>query len=383
MRNIYCGVLFLFGLLLLSPSGASAQISIPPQDLNGYAWSNNIGWISFNCEQGGATGNDICGTSNYKVRINTDGSVTGYAWSNNVGWIRFGGLSGFPAWAGATQENVRVVLNTNYPNFRFTGFARACAGTLYGDCSSMSNSTTSGGWTGWIAMNGSSHSVLATADTGAMGGSSWAWGDLVVGWIDMFSRVTADVLNLSLTATGCQIAAGGSSCNGTATWNIPTGTPDPRVRNQTTNNQFSTSLTGTNVSVPLTGGNNTIQVRSDSTVLESVTVSAGCATGSSWDSGLGLCVSPPPTITIEAVPPVTRSTRSVSIRWTIDPDPLTDGTCRVNGPGISNMDNLTESGEVESATLTAKAQYRIQCTGSYGTVERTTTIDVIPEGGES
>jgi hypothetical protein len=60
----------------------------------GWAWSENIGWVSFNCDHttdGTLSPNNIntCATSGYSVDINEDGNFSGYAWSSNVGWIDF------------------------------------------------------------------------------------------------------------------------------------------------------------------------------------------------------------------------------------------------------------------------------------------------------
>jgi len=61
-----------------------------------YAWSDNLGWISFNCSN-----NSECGVSNYKVQytlpeipgepieIIEDTNFNGYAWSPYYGWISF------------------------------------------------------------------------------------------------------------------------------------------------------------------------------------------------------------------------------------------------------------------------------------------------------
>ena len=58
-------------------------------NVSGWAWSENIGWISFNNTTGG-------GTTNYGVNINpSTGVFSGYAWSENIGWIDFGPISGF------------------------------------------------------------------------------------------------------------------------------------------------------------------------------------------------------------------------------------------------------------------------------------------------
>lgn len=40
------------------------------RDFHGYAWGSDVvGWVSFNCKEGGPGGADICGKSNYKVQI--------------------------------------------------------------------------------------------------------------------------------------------------------------------------------------------------------------------------------------------------------------------------------------------------------------------------
>ena len=51
----------------------------------GYAWSENFGWVSFNCTNDGS-----CATVNYGVNIDLGtGNFSGYAWSSNLGWISF------------------------------------------------------------------------------------------------------------------------------------------------------------------------------------------------------------------------------------------------------------------------------------------------------
>lgn len=63
-------------------------------NLRGYAWSSNIGWISMNCENTDSCDTD---TSTYGVNIDPDaGNFEGYAWSENIGWINFNPTSGFP-----------------------------------------------------------------------------------------------------------------------------------------------------------------------------------------------------------------------------------------------------------------------------------------------
>jgi hypothetical protein len=176
----------------------SAQYSIKPEDveaqavatstpttrLTGYAWSENIGWISF---RDGAT----------PVKVESDGDLVGYAWSENIGWIQFGGLSGFPVTPYESNSNAKLTGQT------LSGWARAVAG-ISGD--------NRGGWDGWIALKGVRIQLNSTAlasnpapafvsgctSTGCTNGA--AWGSDVVGWVD-FSGVTTMEQKLSCTGS--------------------------------------------------------------------------------------------------------------------------------------------------------------------------------------
>lgn len=57
-------------------------------NVKGWAWSENIGWISFNCENPESGG--ICAdVGDWGVNIDENNNFSGYAWSDNVGWISF------------------------------------------------------------------------------------------------------------------------------------------------------------------------------------------------------------------------------------------------------------------------------------------------------
>jgi hypothetical protein len=149
---------------LIGVWGANIKTDIVQADtatskLSGYAWSETIGWISFESSTGG------------DVSIDSVGNLNGYAWSDNIGWVKFGGLSSFPA----SGDNAKL----NGDNL--TGWARACAGTVNGDCNSA---TRTDGWDGWISLSGQGYGVKLDRN------SSYAWGSDVVGWID-FKEVTA------------------------------------------------------------------------------------------------------------------------------------------------------------------------------------------------
>lgn len=173
----------LMGLMYFSQSAKADSGG----NVSGWAWSENIGWISFNCENQGS-----CGTSNYGVNIDPSGKFSGYAWSENIGWISFNETTDCPS--APCQPTF------NKTTGQVSGWARACAGTLNGDCTGSSRTD---GWDGWIHLRGSNYGVQIT-------GCNWdgyAWGSDVVGWIHF--RGT----NYGVTGSGNACQSGPPSAN--------------------------------------------------------------------------------------------------------------------------------------------------------------------------
>jgi len=135
-------------------------------NLSNYAWSENVGWISFNC-----TNQDTCATVDYGVNIDpASGEFSGEAWSENVGWISFNRTeTGAPPAAPYQEAELDYIAKIDLASGEVTGWARALS---FG-----------GGWDGWIKLKGDSYGVTADAGTGAFSG--WAWSDMVIGWISM------------------------------------------------------------------------------------------------------------------------------------------------------------------------------------------------------
>ena len=82
-----------------NPAGIDYKVSSGADGiLSEWAWSENFGWISFNCETGGNAPINICcdqpfpptPCSDYGVTVATStGEFDNYAWSENFGWISF------------------------------------------------------------------------------------------------------------------------------------------------------------------------------------------------------------------------------------------------------------------------------------------------------
>lgn len=167
-KNKVFTILMLAGLVivanaLFSTLGDTSNVFASPgnQEVTGWLWSDNIGWISMNCSNSGT-----CGTSNYKVLIDdVTGNFSGYGWSDNIGWVSFqsSDVAGCPS--GSCPANVDLVSTG-----QVTGWAKALSA--------------GGGWDGWISLRRTAspaYGVDMDLNTGAFSG--WAWGSDVVGWV--------------------------------------------------------------------------------------------------------------------------------------------------------------------------------------------------------
>src|SRR3989344_4800857 len=126
-----------------------AALAGPNENVNGYAWSENIGWISFNC-----LNTDACGLVNYGVNIDSDsGFFSGYVWSEHIGWIHFAPIASRDDPYPSEPFNIAIL---NFDTGQVTGWARACAVFAAGCSGDLKRSSERGGWDGGIKMAGQS-----------------------------------------------------------------------------------------------------------------------------------------------------------------------------------------------------------------------------------
>jgi hypothetical protein len=135
-----------------------------PNNVSGWAWSENIGWISFNSTNCQGSANCLCpslggaGCPNpsypcsnsscadlktYGVIIDpSTGDFSGHAWSENIGWISFNSAD----LAGCPSGTCKARLDTTP-----TGSVCDGTGVICGWARALSYG---GGWDGWIRLRG-------------------------------------------------------------------------------------------------------------------------------------------------------------------------------------------------------------------------------------
>ena len=150
-------------------------------DISGLAWSENIGWISFNCTN--CEGNPDCDRANFcngthkdfGVDIDISGILSGYAWSENIGWISFNEAD----LVGCPSGTCRAFINLS--NGEVSGWAKVLS------------------FDGWIHLRDADYGVYLDIVTREFKG--FAWSDNIIGWIS-FNHLNCDSDNNGISDVG-------------------------------------------------------------------------------------------------------------------------------------------------------------------------------------
>ncbi len=122
----------------------------------------------------------------------TTGAISGYAWSNTLGWISFNETIGCPpaAACGAYVQGVSPGNMTGYKAVK--GWAKALAG----------GTAAAGGWGGWIRLDhNQANPVSYSFEDKIFKGFAWG-GPLVLGWISFNSTDTSSAVAYSVKGPG-------------------------------------------------------------------------------------------------------------------------------------------------------------------------------------
>lgn len=155
-----------------------------------WAWSQNVGWISFDCANEG-----VCSTpGNYKVSEAANGTLYGYAWSDKVGWISFNdgtqpSSSPYPnELSGCPDGNCHAAISKGV----VTGWALAC-GSFDSKTVCSGTQNKAGGWQGWIHLKSPgggtpTYGVTQVPSSCNLAGFAWGGGNgsnnnANIGWV--------------------------------------------------------------------------------------------------------------------------------------------------------------------------------------------------------
>lgn len=417
-KHLILPILFIATAFFLVVFGVVKAQSGPTPHLSGSAWSSTVGWVDFDCNTTGS-----CGASNYNVTIDaTTGVLSGYAWANprdvvagsdNIGWLEFDPtMTGFP-----TNDPAAQAIPAKITGNQLVGWARFCSGSSTPTSCSGGTNSTSGGWDGWVNFTGTNHGItIGVANTsGVSTMTGFAWGDDVVGWLDM-SGVT--VVGAS---TGPSLLFYGNGIQADATlpaqpnggsvvlyWTVSsmqsctasganTGWNGPLAATQVTNgthfnmplqvfNLGTTQITQTFI-LTCTPNNGAPAITRTISV-PVLPVSTTEATLSFYINGVDVTSVGTPTVTVPGSPAT-----NVILSWSIHG--VSPGTCTgtVNWPGapatLTSTDNTTANPKhywpnftvSNTGTTPLVKTYVVSCTTSSGTsLNRIGTVKILPSG---
>ena len=195
---------------------------------SGFAWSENIGWVSFNSTSDASP-------TDYGVNIDlATGDLSGHAWSEHIGWVSFNRSDTGNPPSAPFNGGSGPIAQYNSGTDELTGWMRVLA--------------YDGGWDGWIRFE--SATIDASGDW-----HGWAWSDVVVGWLSFNStdpgaggsayKVTS-VLNNPPTASNLNVVKGDYCSSPPAhyfswTYTDPAGDDESQFQFQVDNNSSFSS----------------------------------------------------------------------------------------------------------------------------------------------
>jgi len=320
---LFSFLIVFIGISYFSPlqkSSASAT-----DNVQGFAWTDTIGWISFNCSSTGACPPN--GPTNHGVALDlTTGNITGYAWSDNIGWIKFDPTFTGPGTFGGNQYGAKFFDSGNGAG-KVKGWARACTAfqnqlTCSGQPKVL-NGPSLGGWDGWISFDCSDDSVNGcissnygvTYDSTLTPGefSGFAWGSMFVGWIS-FNHKDMPSTPSNYVVTGPTKNSGPNlTC-----FNNKTSCPTPNINLEVKESSPATLPYGSSVTLNSTGGNVDLNWSNDAQGIASSSLICDLTSTNPWFSQI--TNNPGSGTSLSQVVPANNTTSNITTTITITCD---------------------------------------------------------------
>lgn len=179
MKNINKKLLTILSVFIFLSAFAIVH-ACTSHDFSGWAWSENIGPISFSCQSGG-------GSVDYGVDVDEEGKISGHAWSEAVGTISFNkSETGTPPEGNPFAGEPNTIAKIE--DGQLKGWARALSACKDDNwngsrCTSSEAGDKSGGWDGWIKLSSTDYQVTLNTSPNPDELEGFAWGGEVIGTI--------------------------------------------------------------------------------------------------------------------------------------------------------------------------------------------------------
>lgn len=362
-------------------------------NFSGFAWSDmpttsnevsnptagtvgrGAGWISFN-------NIDIPGAGiDYGVNVDAAGNISGNAWSEHVGWISFNNSTGCPTNNGTNcQPRIENIGGSK----QFKGWARAMAYT----------DQYAGGWDGWISLSSTNHTgsvVYGWTVNSANNVSGYIWGGDILGWISAYNlKINQIVPNLVLTANPSTISSANALVTD-LTYNSPNtavGAASPFSSCTFTTTPSSGAGTGTPVHNTTLSSASTLPVNANRTITGvrvynpanhqteyklTCTPSAGGANVVA--TAIVTITAPQPTASLTGPSCVKTAGTAAQLVWATQ----NVASCSIT-PGIGTLQQLSGN---QAVTVGATTTYNLSCSGTYGPANASHTITINPNCQET
>lgn len=307
------------------------------QSLSGFAWSDNIGWISFNCTNPGGS----C-APDYGVNIDpSTGNFSGYAWSENIGWISFNpsDVTGCPSAPCSPTINITTGA--------VTGWAKAL-------------SAAGNGWDGWIKLADTTAPAYGPILSGTAF-SGYSWGSDVVGWISWSAVTSTPLISATLLVDSVPVSPGPGGASVTTIDNGKSATLTWSSKNTTSctaQNGFNVSYNGT-ATASSTGVSTGPLTSNQSYVMNCLGPNS-----SSVNSNYAIVNVNQPDIRISASPARVSAGGTSSITWSASQV----SSCTIVGDGIPLTNARTDGlPTTQVVSVIAQQTYTITCNTGFGT----------------
>lgn len=376
-RSLLLLIAWLFVFVLAYVLSIQSVKADSGDNVTGWMWSSNIGWISSNCTDTGS----CTSTQDYGLNIDPiTGALSGHAWSQNIGYLSFNrSETNNPPEAPFTGGSGPIaVYDSSTQNI--TGWARflsGCedvAGNPVTSCSSTAAGAASGGFDGWVklsgtATDGSSYGVELVGSDDVVG---YAWGASVVGWISFSLKASINPTgNLTIDTPYCEVAEGDTTCAGSVSWDSNNFSGNTSVRQGGT--EIYNSSSGSSEPATFDYGNNSFSLVDTGTgnIIAMANVNIGCEPGTTWYGGACIVVPPPPSIDIDAEPNLIRSEQTADVL--IDINSNEDLTCYLSG-----VENSVITFPHTASAATVQYTETTRPLSSTQIVDIECTVDVMP-----